>query len=197
MQVVDALAEGRVDRQRAPQALRDVRLSTVVTGVRLLEGGVGVEVDVQDQVRSFRESLMKGVGGSLHASPAAGRQAVSWLGAGTQCRAALCSAVRAPLPCPTIAVCTLAGGAAAGGCRAVHAAAGLPAEGHRALRPAAARCVRGLGSGAALLWLAQLPAPSNQTCTPRLRCRHPRRRAQAGGDPGAAHGHREPGGDAL
>lgn len=45
-----------MDGERAPQALRDVRLGTAVTGVRLLPGGVGVEVEVAGQVRVYCHS---------------------------------------------------------------------------------------------------------------------------------------------
>lgn len=52
-QVVEALWDGRAAAAvgAPPQPLRDVRLRSVVTAVRLLPGGVGVEVEVEGQVR--------------------------------------------------------------------------------------------------------------------------------------------------
>lgn len=47
---MDALREGRVSRGAPGTPLRDVRLNTVVRGVRLLPGGGGVEVAVEGQV---------------------------------------------------------------------------------------------------------------------------------------------------
>lgn len=50
-QVVEALADGRVDPGLAPLPLRDLRYKAVVRSVTLLAGGVGARVEVEGQVR--------------------------------------------------------------------------------------------------------------------------------------------------
>lgn len=59
MQVVDALVEGRAVPGAPPCPLRDVRTGSVVRAVRLLEGGVGVEVETYAEVMLCLACLMR------------------------------------------------------------------------------------------------------------------------------------------
>lgn len=86
-QVVDALREGRVDRQREPEPLQDVRLSTAVTAVRLPESGVGVEVEVAGQVRAWWGGKGEGRAPPLSTPGGAGEQLLRALHHNGRCRA--------------------------------------------------------------------------------------------------------------
>ncbi|KAL4420498.1 hypothetical protein ABPG75_010154 [Micractinium tetrahymenae] len=96
-QVVDAMFEGRTLPGAPPCPLRDVRTSSVVRAVRLLEGGVGVEVETDTETYSAHAvvctlplgCLQKGDVAFEPPLPGYKQEAIQGLGMGTENRVAM------------------------------------------------------------------------------------------------------------